>query len=142
MKTRYAAFDPIFWLHHAQVHFSCRASKALTHYSNLDRIFALWQAVYPDAYITPHVNKLGTFSTAANTLESEDSLLTPFSLDSTGKMHSATTARYTTNFGYTYPELPDWTMSKEELIWNVTNTIRRLYGDSHLPSITANPHEN
>jgi tyrosinase len=30
-----AAFDPIFWLHHCQI----------------DRLFALWQAVYPNVYV-------------------------------------------------------------------------------------------
>lgn len=33
----YSAFDPSFWLHHAMI----------------DRIFALWQAVYPDSYVEP-----------------------------------------------------------------------------------------
>ncbi|KAI1611775.1 hypothetical protein EDD36DRAFT_496654 [Exophiala viscosa] len=32
--TEYAAFDPIFWLHHA----------------NIDRIFAIWQALNPDTW--------------------------------------------------------------------------------------------
>jgi tyrosinase len=32
-----AAFDPIFWLHHCQV----------------DRLLALWQAVYPGVYVSP-----------------------------------------------------------------------------------------
>jgi tyrosinase len=32
-----AAFDPIFWLHHCQV----------------DRLFCLWQAVYPTVYVSP-----------------------------------------------------------------------------------------
>ena len=31
----FAAFDPIFWLHHCQI----------------DRLFALWQAVYPNVYV-------------------------------------------------------------------------------------------
>ena len=42
----YAAFDPIFWLHHA----------------NVDRIFAIWQAIYPDSYTTPQADSAGTFT--------------------------------------------------------------------------------
>ncbi|KAK6086913.1 tyrosinase [Seiridium cupressi] len=32
-----AAFDPVFWLHH----------------NNIDRLFAIFQALYPDKYVTP-----------------------------------------------------------------------------------------
>jgi tyrosinase len=32
-----AAFDPIFWMHHCQV----------------DRLLALWQAAYPETYVSP-----------------------------------------------------------------------------------------
>ncbi|KAL8730770.1 MAG: hypothetical protein Q9166_003840 [cf. Caloplaca sp. 2 TL-2023] len=42
----YSSFDPIFWLHHA----------------NVDRLFALWQAVYPDSNVTSQVNTAGTFT--------------------------------------------------------------------------------
>ena len=34
-----SAFDPVFWLHHAMV----------------DRIFAMWQSIYPDTYMEPQV---------------------------------------------------------------------------------------
>lgn len=40
-----ASFDPIFWLHHAQV----------------DRVFAMWQALNPDSYIEPSVNTFGSY---------------------------------------------------------------------------------
>jgi tyrosinase len=40
-----AGFDPIFWLHHA----------------NVDRLFAMWQALYPDSYIEPTVNTFGSY---------------------------------------------------------------------------------
>ena len=39
-----AAFDPIFWLHHCQV----------------DRLLALWQAVYPTTYVSPGPDMTGT----------------------------------------------------------------------------------
>lgn len=49
-----AGFDPIFWLHHA----------------NVDRIFALWQALYPDSYITPTVNAYGSYYEPVGTVDS------------------------------------------------------------------------
>ena len=33
----YSAYDPLFWLHHVQ----------------LDRIFAMWQAIYNNSYVEP-----------------------------------------------------------------------------------------
>src|SRR5882757_6072075 len=40
-----AGFDPVFWLHHA----------------NVDRLFPMWQALYPDSYIVPTVNAYGSY---------------------------------------------------------------------------------
>lgn len=49
----YAAFDPIFWLHH----------------TNVDRLFAIWQAIYPDSYTTPQADAEGTFTNAPDGTE-------------------------------------------------------------------------
>jgi hypothetical protein len=45
-QPRAAAFDPIFWLHHAYV----------------DRLLALWSAMNPDAWVTPGPAIDGTFT--------------------------------------------------------------------------------
>lgn len=50
-----AGFDPLFWLHHA----------------NVDRIFALWQALNPDLTVTPYPSNIGSFSTPGGTEEDE-----------------------------------------------------------------------
>lgn len=50
----FAGFDPIFWLHH----------------TNVDRLFAIWQAIYPDSYTTAQITSEGTFTTAPG--ETED----------------------------------------------------------------------
>lgn len=52
-----AAFDPIFWLHHA----------------NVDRQLALHQALYPDAYLEPCVAGSSTFTVAAGDVLNADS---------------------------------------------------------------------
>lgn len=49
-----AGFDPVFWLHHA----------------NVDRLFAMWQALYPDSYIVPTVNTYGSYYEAVGTTDS------------------------------------------------------------------------
>lgn len=74
----FAAFDPIFYLHHA----------------NIDRLFALWQVVNPDSYI----------STNTSDSPNIDSALHPFRRTQT-EYWTSRTARDVTAFGYTYPEL-------------------------------------
>jgi len=74
----YAGFDPIFYLHHA----------------NVDRLFALWQAMYPDSYVS---NKSTDFL-------NENTELHPFR-KTDSQYWTSKLARYTTAFGYTYPEL-------------------------------------
>jgi tyrosinase len=44
-----AAFDPIFWMHHTQI----------------DRLTAMWQVLYPDSYLTPDIQKPATYWSAA-----------------------------------------------------------------------------
>lgn len=54
---RVAAFDPIFYLHHA----------------NVDRLFAMWQALNPDSYITPTQNWPGSYYEPSGTWNSGNS---------------------------------------------------------------------
>ncbi len=49
-----AAFDPVFWLHHA----------------NVDRLFAIWQALNPDSYIEPTRNAYGSYYERAGSTDS------------------------------------------------------------------------
>lgn len=36
---------------------------------NVDRLFALWQTIYPNATVTPQVNAVGTFTVDPGTTE-------------------------------------------------------------------------
>jgi len=49
-----SGFDPTFWLHHA----------------NVDRLFAMWQAVYPESYMIPTVNTYGSYYELPGTVDS------------------------------------------------------------------------
>jgi len=53
----YAAFDPIFWLHHVMI----------------DRAFAMWQVLYPDSYVEPLATVEQTFTTPVGVVETVDS---------------------------------------------------------------------
>lgn len=42
---------------------SCLGDSTLTtRSSNIDRLFAMWQAIHPDAFVTPQVDDAGTYT--------------------------------------------------------------------------------
>ncbi|KAF2114035.1 common central domain of tyrosinase-domain-containing protein [Lophiotrema nucula] len=105
-----AAYDPVFWLHHA----------------NVDRQIALWQAVYPDSYVEPERSvRETTFTINSDWEVGPDSDLTPFHRNSEGAFWTPALVRDVERLGYTYPELQD-RPSNETLKMR----IRDLYDDS------------
>ncbi|PVF92484.1 Di-copper centre-containing protein [Serendipita vermifera] len=108
----FAAFDPVFWLHHA----------------NVDRLFALWQALHPDLFVAPRLNFEGTFTTRPGTREGPQSNLTPF-WRSSGVFWNSEGARDTRTFNYTYPELAQWsTLPPQEKARRLRTQINDMYG--------------
>ncbi|KAF9872158.1 tyrosinase [Colletotrichum karsti] len=109
----YAAFDPVFMLHH----------------TNIDRLISMWQAIH-------YTNKLQTrtlpsdalFATAANTPITADSPLKPFYRDTSGNFHTGRTVSDIKTFGYSYPEISDWNQTPDALAKQVTVSVNRLYG--------------
>ncbi|KAL8651556.1 MAG: hypothetical protein Q9210_003187 [Variospora velana] len=91
----YSSFDPIFWLHHA----------------NVDRLFALWQAIYPNATVTPQVNAIGTFTVDPGTTEDINTQLSPFHSDDSG-------------------QIVDWDVDSSQLTSNVKARLNSLYDPS------------
>lgn len=110
----YSAFDPIFWLHH----------------TNVDRLFAIWQAIYPSSYVTSQRSIYGTYTNAPGKSEDIDTPLTPFHSDDAGALHTSVTARSTRSFGYTYPEIVDWGVNATQLTANVKARLNALYNPS------------
>ncbi|TAQ87719.1 hypothetical protein B7494_g3943 [Chlorociboria aeruginascens] len=110
-QLSFAGFDPIFWLHHA----------------NVDRQIALWQAIYWDTFLLPEVDQVGTFTVPVGTTDKVNSPLTPFyTADGTTPWTSAS-SRYLSAFGYSYPEIQDWILPPAELSGNVTAQVNALY---------------
>ena len=108
-----AAFDPVFWLHH----------------TNVDRFFALWQALHPDSYSGSQVAPHNTWTIAKGTTQNLDSPLTPFHKDASGNFWTTNEVRHTNTFHYTYPEFADSDGSKKA----IASYVNKLYG----PSATA-----
>ncbi|MCJ1391703.1 hypothetical protein MMC18_004568 [Xylographa bjoerkii] len=110
----YSSFDPIFWLHHA----------------NVDRLTTIWQALYPNSFTVPEADSYGTFTNPPGGIEDVNTPLTPFHSSSYGTLYTSTTARYTRTFGYAYPEVQDWNVSASQLSATVRATINNLYNPS------------
>ncbi|ESZ89927.1 hypothetical protein SBOR_9689 [Sclerotinia borealis F-4128] len=111
-QLSYAGFDPVFWLHHA----------------NVDRLFAMWQAVHPDAWMLPESDQIGTFTIAPGATDTSTSPLTPFYQADGETPWTSDAARYTSTFGYSYASVPDALITNAtELSANVTATVNALY---------------
>jgi tyrosinase len=112
-----SAFDPIFWLHHA----------------NVDRLLAMWQVLNPDKYIEPAVNVWGTYYESPGTVESGGSSLAPFHSDNGTSMWTSDTVRDLSVFNYAYPEIPYWGMNATEL----ANYVRLQVNMKYNPAVAS-----
>ncbi|KAH8808502.1 hypothetical protein F5884DRAFT_373546 [Xylogone sp. PMI_703] len=118
-QLSYSAFDPIFWLHHA----------------NVDRLFAIWEALYPDQFLESAKDIYGTFTIPTNSNDTIDTPLTPFSKDGTA-FFTSTGVRSMSVFGYTYPEIQDWNQTPTQLKANVTSQINKLYNPNGVNTVS------
>lgn len=103
-----AAYDPIFWLHHAMI----------------DRAYALWQQMYPNSWMNSLKQSSGTYTFKSGTVEGPTSPLTPFHSDANGNFWTANKARDTKVFNYQYNDAT----SNQTAI----NAINRLYSKASL----------
>jgi len=87
--TGVTAFDPQFWLHHA----------------NVDRQLALFQALYPNTYMGSCTADTPTYTVDSGEALTADSALTPFHKNKNGDFWTSADVRDITKMGYTYPEL-------------------------------------
>jgi tyrosinase len=106
-----SAFDPIFWLHH----------------TNIDRQFAMWQALNPHSYVVPTINPLGTYAVAKGSVETADTNLLPFHSDNGTEFWTSNEVRSTRVFGYAYRDVVDWNITQAKLASNVRANVNRLY---------------
>ncbi|KAJ6103635.1 Concanavalin A-like lectin/glucanases superfamily [Penicillium sp. IBT 16267x] len=124
-----ATFDPMFWLHHC----------------NIDRIFALWQALNPDKWIEK--STVNSFFQEIIGLEVGNEItpntgLRPFHKDTTGTLMKPTDVRYPYKLGHTYPELQTWNYkpenyTSETFVSSLRKAINELYGVSRKQLIDA-----
>ncbi|KAI3329304.1 Di-copper centre-containing protein [Xylariaceae sp. AK1471] len=102
----YSAFDPLFFLHHA----------------NVDRIFAMWQIIHNDTYVVPTAAVYASHTQNQGDMEDIHTPLQPFFVNTTAFWTSDMVRDHET-FGYTYAEVVNKTREV------VVAAINRLYTD-------------
>ncbi|KAL0564746.1 hypothetical protein V5O48_017294 [Marasmius crinis-equi] len=115
-----AAFDPIFFMHHAQV----------------DRLLSLWSALHPGVWVSPSTSEDGTWTIPVDTPINKDTSLTPFwNTQSTYWTSSNVTG--TANLGYTYPEFNNLgTSSPDAVQAAIARIVNQLYGSGAFSSVS------
>jgi len=111
----YAAFDPIFLLHH----------------TNVDRLGVMWQAIYPNSFLQPAREGGGSWTLVPGQTLNAATPLLPFHGKDGRTAWSSNTARYAKTFGYAYPDVKDWTFTgtnaAARLAASVTARVNQLY---------------
>lgn len=114
----FSSFDPLFFLHHAMI----------------DRIFAMWQALYPASWITPEPARMNSYTTSLGQIQDSGSPLTPFFVDSSRNFWTSDLVRDPEALGYTYAEIAGISLTNpvinETARAQVIAAINRLYGGS------------
>jgi tyrosinase len=109
-----AAYDPIFFLHHC----------------NIDRLYAIWQTLYPKKWFRPAkiLRDNGTWSIPTGRPDTQCTQLAPFRPNVSGTYYTPDTVRDWMQFGYSYPELQPWNYkTTEDYLLSVYTAIAKLY---------------
>ncbi|KAF2026103.1 tyrosinase [Setomelanomma holmii] len=111
----YSAYEPMFMLHH----------------TNVDRLFAMYQAAHPDRNFLPtDIGNNGNVWLEDGTTVDANTTLLPFR-KSSGGFWTTNDSRNTTTFGYAYPETVRARAQSDEDYWTGVNAaITTLYGSS------------
>lgn len=102
-----SAFDPLFWLHHA----------------NVDRLFAMWQAIYPNSYGASGSSGMVSWSIPAGVTVNANTPLYPFRR-TTNAFWTTNDVRSTRTFRYTYPEF----VNSDGSAGAIRSYVNALYG--------------
>ncbi|KAI0251651.1 photo-regulated tyrosinase [Lactifluus subvellereus] len=112
--TAVAGFDPIFFLHHA----------------NVDRLLSLWAAVNPGVWVTPGPADAGSWTIPRDATIDGNTDLSPFWNAQTGFWVSSGTTT-TAGLNYTYPEFNGLNMSDPAGVQQaISGYINQQYGES------------
>jgi len=109
-----STYDPVFWLHHA----------------NVDRLFALWQTINPDSFVPSATAPHSTWVIPSGASLNGDYPLEPFNKDASSYWTSNEIRDWTV-LGYTYPEFTTSDGEKSD----IATYVNALYGNK--PTLSA-----
>jgi tyrosinase len=112
-----AAFDPIFFLHHA----------------NVDRMLSLWHAINPSVWVTSGPAEGGTWTISGNAKVDKNTNLAPFWKNQTTYWASTQT---TTTLTYSYPEFNNLPSDPASIRNQILGIVNQLYGGGGSPFST------
>jgi tyrosinase len=96
---------------------------------NVDRLFAIWQAINPSSYTINEPTQDGTFVIQAGSTETSTTPLAPFADASGTNYWTPEGVRQTETFNYAYPETQRWAFASDSDYQNsVANAVQQLYG--------------
>ena len=109
--------------------------------SNIDRLFAIWQALNPEKWLDNVDGDNATIrdSHGKQQAVNGDTPLQPFRRDAEGSYWTPEGVRHTPNLGYSYPELPRWdvkyrqqdgALDQDLFQKSIITTVNKLYGVS------------
>jgi tyrosinase len=102
----------------------------MLHHANVDRYFAMWQAINYNHRMFNSVDKSrGMLGTASGSNITVNTPLKPFYSQNL-TLHTSGSVTWTRDFGYTYPEIDDWSKGPEELASYVRAQVNILYDRS------------
>ncbi|KAF2815433.1 Di-copper centre-containing protein [Mytilinidion resinicola] len=102
-----SAFDPVFWLHHA----------------NVDRQFAMWQVINPNTYVGNGIITQNNWQWNSGEMKNSYTPLKPFTKDTKGTYFTSMDIRKTTALNYYYPETNSGATAS-----SVKSAVNTLYG--------------
>ncbi|KAK4129080.1 Monophenol monooxygenase [Parathielavia appendiculata] len=118
-----SSYDPFFWLHHF----------------NIDRLWAIWQDLNPDSYMSPRPAPYSTFSATGGEPQTQDTPLAPFWDKSGSKFWTSAQIKDTVTFGYAYPETQKWRFPDPHAYRaEIRRAVTALYGTNVFANFVAN----
>ncbi len=100
----------------------------MLHHANVDRLYAMWQAIYyTDPVFTTVQTSRALYGTAAGFITADSPLRPFFAKDDHATFHTSRSVQAIRTFGYTYPEINDWSQSPSALASSVRAAVNDLY---------------
>ena len=123
-------------------HYSPLHCALLIRDSNIDRLFAIWQALHNDTvsnptFVAPSDKSSGTRVIAGGTKQGADTRLAPFNAtENIEDFWTSTAVKDTKTFGYVYPETRDWVYKSPA---DVKSQLISLYSYGSLSTMINKP---